>query len=428
MPKQVKTSNHTKPLNRIVIGDVGSGKTIVAFFIALTFLKSSPKSQVALLAPTEVLAFQHYQNLLDLQASIDQDQLDFEAIFVASHKNQWNGQKITPKKLLKKLPQTQKPLFWLGTHAVLFQEFAKPDMVMIDEQHRFGVRQRQHLSQKNSSHFISFTATPIPRTLAMSLYRGLKPIFLKKLENRNPVKTSISFLENLEAEVIPKIDLEIQKNRKVYVVCPRVEDKEESEDELWSIKKATKFLEKFFPNKILSVHGKIKTKKDILTEFKNSTQKQILVATTVIEVGVDIQEASMVLIFNAERFGLSTLHQIRGRVGRNQLTDNQCILLTYKKFSRVRRLKYLCQTNDGFALSEKDLELRGSGNLLGTEQSGFENEIDSFIGLNPQMYNQIASLIDDLDFLNLDPSKTSLDSLPRLAKFLQTESQKVWEE
>ena len=166
---------------------------------------------------------------------------------------------------------------------------------------------------------------------------------------------------------------------------------------------------------------KMADKKDVLTEFKHSSTKGILVATTVIEVGVDVPQASLVVILNAERFGLAALHQIRGRVGRNDFTDNECCLVTYTKYKRSRRLHYVCQTQDGFVLAEKDLELRGAGELLGKVQSGFGDEIDKIIGLNPALYRRLSQEVDKIDF-------TNLDTLPRLKKYLQTKAGQVWKE
>jgi ATP-dependent DNA helicase RecG len=162
-------------------------------------------------------------------------------------------------------------------------------------------------------------------------------------------------------------------------------------------------------------------KKDILGDFKQSETQNILVATTVIEVGVDVPQASLAIILNAERFGLSALHQIRGRVGRNDFPDNQCVLVTYPKYGRARRLKYLTQTQDGFALAEKDLEIRGAGDVLGKLQSGFGDEIDKLIGLNPELYSEIDGLVKQIDLENLE-------NLPRLEKYLQTKVREVWKE
>jgi ATP-dependent DNA helicase RecG len=423
---KVAKHKYKKSINRIIIGDVGSGKTIVAFLIALNYLKSLTEGTVAMLAPTEVLAFQHYQKLLEYIGLWQEDffsQLD--VIYLSNKSNYLNGEKITKKVLDNR--KIKKYQFFIGTHALLFKPEISANLVMVDEQHRFGVNQRQKLTQNTqhelevSPHFLSFTATPIPRTLALTVFKSLQPHFLQTLSERKPIETRIDTFENLETKIVQVISDEISKNRKVYVICAKVEDKEEADD-IWSIGKATTVLEKYFPGKILSVHGKLAEKKDILQAFKDDAQKSVLVATTVVEVGVDVRQASLVVILNAERFGLSALHQIRGRVGRNDFEDNQCILVTQKEYQKSRRLRYLCELQDGFKIAEKDLELRGGGDFLGKAQSGFGDEIENLLGLNPELYYQISEVVDQLDFDNLE------QQLPRLSRYLEIESQKVWEE
>ena len=433
-------------INRIVIGDVGSGKTIVAFTLALTYLQGlSDSAQVAMIAPTEVLAFQHYLKLIELvgnQSKLLAKQ-NLHCIYLAGKAAFVDNIQLTPAKFKTKITQLldqQAKLFWVGTHALLFSNQIQPDLVMVDEQHRFGVRQRQKLAQKqevNNSldfqpHFVSFTATPIPRTLALTVYNSLQPHFLSTLSSRHPIATTVKIFDNLESEIIPRINDVLEQNRKVYVICPAVEEAEIKEKKpqlgdkedlpLWSVTKTAKILEQFFPTQVLQVHGKLADKKDILSEFKESSTKNVLVATTVVEVGVDVGEATLVVILNAERFGLSALHQIRGRVGRNIYPDNYCILVTYKQFLFSKRLKYIRELQDGFALAQKDLELRGSGDLIGDSQSGFAEDIDALIGLDPELYEQIGELVDQLDYPNLNKK------LPRLYNYLESQKNRVWEE
>jgi ATP-dependent DNA helicase RecG len=433
-------------INRIVIGDVGSGKTIVAFTLALTYLQGLQDSaQVAMIAPTEVLAFQHYLKLIQLvesQSNLLKKQ-NLHCIYLAGKAAYIDNIQLTPTKFkikISELIHQQAKLFWVGTHALLFSNQIQPDLVMVDEQHRFGVRQRQKLAEKqevNSNldyqpHFVSFTATPIPRTLALTVYNSLQPHFLSTLSSRHPIATSLKTFDNLQTEIIPQIARILQQNRKVYIICPAVEEAEikakkpDSTDKedlpLWSVTKTAQLLEQVFPNQILQVHGKLAEKKNILSEFKESKSKNILVATTVVEVGVDVGEATLVVILNAERFGLSALHQIRGRVGRNIYPDNYCILVTFKQFLFSKRLKYICELQDGFALAEKDLELRGSGDLIGESQSGFAVDIDALIGLDPKLYEQIGELVDQLDYPNLNKK------LPRLYNYLESQKNRVWEE
>lgn len=439
--------------NRIVIGDVGSGKTIVAFTLALTFLKGLQYGEVAMIAPTEVLAYQHYLKLMELtesQPKLFSDQgFQVTCIYLAGKAAYIDGEKYTTAKFTKKIEvlisapnknsekgsenNTEKnsnprhKFFWIGTHALLFNVNINPDLVMVDEQHRFGVRQRAKLAKKQletQPHFVSFTATPIPRTLALTVYDSLKPHFLETLASRNPIATSILAFEKMESEIIPKIRETLAQSQKVYVICPAVEESEDKDNQktLWSVAKASKLLKKHFSEQVLSVHGKLPDKKDILGEFKSSATKNILVATTVVEVGVDVAEATLAIILNAERFGLSALHQIRGRVGRNTYPHNFCILVTEKEYTYSKRLRYLCQYNDGFALAEKDLELRGSGDLIGSSQSGFGDDIDSIIGLNPNLYVQISNLVKSIDDQQLETE------LPRLKAYIEREKERVWEE
>jgi ATP-dependent DNA helicase RecG len=418
---------YKKSINRIVIGDVGSGKTIVAFLIALNYLKTLQEGSVALLAPTEVLAFQHYLKLWDYVSLWNEDFLSEVDFVYLSNKNTFlNGEKLTKKALEN--TTLKKFRFYIGTHALLFKPELNPSFVLVDEQHRFGVDQRQKLTKNNhgedqklAPHFVSFTATPIPRTLALTVFQSLKPHFLETLESRKTILTKIGTFDEFENRIVPAIKAELSKKRKIYIICAKVEDKEEADD-IWSTTKATQYLERFFPSQILTVHGKLTNKKDILQEFKDSADRNILVATTVVEVGVDVSEASLVVILNAERFGLSALHQIRGRVGRNSYDDNQCLMVTQKEYVRSRRLKYLCEYQDGFKIAEKDLELRGGGDVIGKAQSGFDDDVNSLLGLNPELYFEITSLVDNLDIKPLDKN------LQRLQNYLEKESAKVWEE
>jgi ATP-dependent DNA helicase RecG len=465
--------DNLKPsINRIVIGDVGSGKTIVAFLVALCYLQGLDFGEVALLAPTEVLAYQHYIKLWEMVClemgqkgglgfgskngdfkngdtevtatnyngnvgvSSTQYKMFFESLVVVflSGKNiEINGVKFTPAKFkveIKKLQENNKHFFWVGTHALLFSEHISPDLVLVDEQHRFGVRQRAKLTEKQydiQPHFVSFTATPIPRTLALTMYQSLKPHFLEKLANRNPILTRITTFDKLETEIVNNIQRELDLGHKVYVICPAVEETEDTEEKkaLYSVTKATKVLQKYFGDQVFSVHGKMKEKKDILTEFKESKNKNILVATTVVEVGVDVRDASLVVILNAERFGLSALHQIRGRVGRNDFEQNYCILVTEKEFSFSKRLRYLCEYQDGFKLAEMDLELRGSGDMIGQSQSGFGDEVGEMLGLDPLTYSKIADLV---TAQKVNETKNLKQKLPRLYNYLEREKNRVWEE
>jgi len=422
------------PANRLIIGDVGSGKTLVAIMSLLAYIESfqnqNPEESIsiALMAPTEVLASQHYQKLIELIQTLELNWLD--TLFISNKQKLLNNTKLTPKNLEKYL-EKPKFSFWVGTHALLFLKGFEPAMVVTDEQHRFGVRQRQNLSNtenKNTqnllAHYISMTATPIPRTLALTVYGDLKASYVKKIETRIPIKTTITELENFENRVLPTIKAKLAEGQKMFVICPSIEADEDNpaqKDELWTLKSAQEMLEKYFDSSIISsLHGKLAAKNQILEDFKNSETQQILISTTVIEVGVDVHQASIMLIFNPERFGLAQLHQIRGRVGRNNFPDNFCFLLAdNKNIMFLPRLKFLCSSNDGFAIAQEDLRLRGQGDIYGTTQSG---QAEDLTGLDLKQYSKIRHIVDEIDFESIQKE------YPKLEKYLIEASQEVWGE
>jgi ATP-dependent DNA helicase RecG len=418
-----KNSTLTKPtINRIIIGDVGSGKTIVAFLIALCFQKNLTQTQVALTAPTEVLAYQHYQSFLTFLTTVkDSLKQHFPiTIYLASGKYFINGEQYTKKKFETELTKIRGNIFWIGTHAIFYNEAVTPELIFIDEQHRFGVQQRQKLTlTSRNPHFVSLSATPIPRTLALTFYESLQPHFLDTLASRNPIITTQETFENFDTNILPQIQREVALGHKVYVICSLIEDSEDSD--MWSTTKTTKLLEEHFPSQVLTVHGKDKAKKSILEQFKTDDEKSILVATTVVEVGVDVPQATLVVILNSERFGLSALHQIRGRVGRNDYEKNYCILVTWDKFKFIKRLSYLKEIHSGFALAEKDLELRGAGDVMGKMQSGFGQDFEDIVQLDPAIYEQVTNLTASLDYENLE-------DLPRLKHYLLTKIKEIHQE
>ena len=420
MPRQ---KHPTKPtVNRIVIGDVGSGKTIVAFIIALVFQRHLTQTHIAMVAPTEVLAYQHYRGFLEYLASVPDSLKQYfpTTIYLAAGKYFINGEQFTKGKFRKELAQIPGNIFWIGTHAVFHEEAVTPELIFVDEQHRFGVRQRQTLTlNKHNPHFVSLSATPIPRTLALTFYESLKPHFLDTLASRNPIETTQETFENFDARVVPSIRREVEAGRKVYVICPSIEEAENSD--LWSVAKASRYLRKVFGEQVLTVSGKDKAKKTTLAKFKEDPSKQILVATTVVEVGVDVPEATLVVILNSERFGLAALHQIRGRVGRNDYARNYCVLVTYEKFRYVKRLQYLQELHSGFDLAEKDLELRGAGDILGRLQSGFGSDLDDILGLDRATYDRIAGLTEQINYRDLA-------DLPRLRAYLDKQVRGVHQE
>ena len=351
----------TKPMSRLLQGDVGSGKTVIA--IASLLYNVEQGFQGALMVPTEVLAEQHYQNLIQ-----NLNFLDISVEILTGNTSQKKR-----KKLLTDLVNGQINIL-VGTHA-LFEEkviFNSLGMVVIDEQHRFGVGQRNKLLKKGeNTNLLSMTATPIPRTLALSIYGDLDVSQITELPpGRIPVKTQIIRQKEL-TELFTNVQKEIYSGRQAYVVLPLIEDSEKLN--LNSAIETHKYLSSnvFKEFNVGLLHGKLNSeeKHKILCSFSKN-EINILVSTTVIEVGIDVPNATIMLIYNSDRFGLSQLHQLRGRVGRDS-NLSYCYLITddENNFSN-KRLKVLEESNDGFYIAEKDLELRGPGQILGFRQSG----------------------------------------------------------
>ena len=361
----------SQPMNRLVEGDVGSGKTIVAVIAALNVISQIHDLQAALMAPTEILAIQHFKNIQKILPKKYKNKI---ALFTKDQ--QYIAEEnITKKELLEKI-RDGSVQFIIGTHSLIQDKvnFAKLALVIIDEQHRFGVRQRQTLKQKTKTkvpHLLSLTATPIPRTLALTLYGDLDISIIKeKPAGRKDVKT-ILVPERKRQAAYKFIKDKIKDNQQVFVICPLID----ANDKL-SFKSVTaeykKINETVFPNLDIGLlHGKLKSeeKKRLISDFKDN-KFPILVATSVIEVGVDIPAATIMIIESAERFGLSQLHQFRGRIGRNDL-ESFCLLFTTDDSQLTKqRLQALANTSDGFKLAELDLKLRGSGEIFGTKQTG----------------------------------------------------------
>lgn len=353
-----------KQMNRLLQGDVGSGKTIVAMLSMLMGIDNS--YQAALMAPTEILAQQHYAGLKELGDKIG---VRIE-LLTGSSKSKHR------KQLLADLADGSIHIL-IGTHALLEDvvQFNNLGLVVIDEQHRFGVAQRAKLWQKNSiaPHILVMTATPIPRTLAMTLYGDLDVSILDELPpGRKPIKT-VHRYDSQRIAVFNFLREEIAKGRQVYIVYPLIEESEKLD--LVDLMNGFESISRSFPlpeYQVSIVHGKMKAEnKDFEMQRFVKGQTQIMVATTVIEVGVNVPNASVMLIENAERFGLSQLHQLRGRVGRGA-EQSFCILMTTHKLTAdgKTRIKTMVDTNDGFKIAEVDLQLRGPGDLEGTQQSG----------------------------------------------------------
>ena len=370
------TNDQTKTLNeinkdlcsdnkmfRLLQGDVGSGKTIVALLSAFNTISSD--FQVAVMAPTEILARQHFL----LAKKIYPKNIKIELL---SGKSSYKDK----KKILNKLIKKEIDIIF-GTHA-LFQkkvEFKKLGLIIIDEQHKFGVSQRKKLSDKagKDCDVLLMTATPIPRTLTMTIYGDMDlSIIREKPNNRKPVKT-YSKIESKIEDVIKFIKKEMQLGNQIFWVCPLIEESKKI-DHSSAIKKS-EYLKKIFPNEVYLLHGKttIDEKEEILNKFLRNEFK-ILVSTTIIEVGIDFPNANVIIIENANKFGLSQLHQLRGRVGRGN-KESSCVLMFKSNLSEnaKKRINILKDSNDGFKISEEDMKLRGFGDILGFKQSGIKN-------------------------------------------------------
>jgi len=351
-------------MNRLLQGDVGSGKTVVALMSMLIAIGNG--FQTCIMAPTEILANQHYQTIKEL---VGDDFIDV-ALLTGS-----TSQKV--RKVLHQQLESGQLKILIGTHALLEDkvQYENLGFVVIDEQHRFGVEQRSKLWRKNTipPHILVMTATPIPRTLAMTLYGDLDISIIDELPvGRKPIQT-VHLYENQRLRMFGFMKQEIAKGRQVYVVYPLIQESEKLD--LKNLEEGIDVMAHEFPlpeYRISIVHGKMKpTEKQFEMNRFIKGETQIMVATTVIEVGVNIPNASVMIIENAERFGLSQLHQLRGRVGRGA-EQSYCILISSHKLSRDGRVRLdtMVKTNNGFEIAEIDLQLRGPGNIEGTQQSG----------------------------------------------------------
>ena len=393
-----------KQMNRLLQGDVGSGKTLVALMTMLIALDNG--YQACLMAPTEILAEQHYNTFREFLKDMPVRVELLTGAVKGKHKR-------TP--ILDGTREGGVDIL-IGTHAVLEEtvEFSNLGLVVIDEQHRFGVAQRARLWKKNETppHVLVMTATPIPRTLAMTLYGDLDVSIIDELPpGRKAIETQHFWQERTES-LYRGIRTEIAKGRQVYVVYPLIKESEKMD--LQDLENGYEELCRVFPDlRIEKVHGKMKsTEKDAVMERFVRGETQILVATTVIEVGVNVPNASVMVIQNAERFGLAQLHQLRGRVGRGA-EQSYCILVTKYQLAKetMQRINIMCDTNDGFEIAEADLKIRGPGDLEGTQQSGMAFDLHI---ANIARDGQLVQLARDTAnaILDEDPSQSRPDYVP----------------
>ena len=383
-------------MNRLLQGDVGSGKTVVAICAAYKAVKSG--YQVAIMAPTAILATQHLENFENILKKLD---IKCELLISGISKKK-------KEQLLERLANGDIDIL-IGTHAIIEENvvFKNLGLVVTDEQHRFGVKQRTKIAEKGKNpDVLVMSATPIPRTLALILYGDLDISIIDELPpNRKKIET-FAVNKKMTERVNGFIEKQIKEGRQAYIVCPLVEENEEldlkSVEELYET-----YQKEIFPQyKVEYIHGKMRPKqKDEIMERFKSGEIDILISTTVIEVGVDVPNSNIMVIENAERFGLAQLHQLRGRVGRGDY-QSYCVLKYEGKSETMReRMKVMCNTNDGFIISEKDLELRGSGDFFGTMQHGL-----------PEF--KIANLFEDMPILRSVQSIAIkiLQDDPRLVK------------
>ncbi len=389
-----------KKMNRLILGDVGSGKTIVSF-IAL-YMNMLAGYQGVLMAPTEILAVQHFNNMKSLFG----DKLNIQLLTSSTKKGERN-------KILQNLKNGDAQVL-IGTHSLLNDELVYNNLglVITDEQHRFGVNQRQTLQEKGKDVDVLYmSATPIPRTLALTIYGDMDITEIRtKPGGRKEIITKI-FKNSELKNVLEKMLDEIKAGHQIYVVAPLIDDEEDEKMNVTSLKdKFDVAFNGMVPAGLL--HGKMKPnqKDEVMNSFKNGDTK-ILISTTVIEVGVDVKNATMMVIFNAERFGLATLHQLRGRVGRNDMQSYCYLISDYD----AERLKVLEESNDGFYISEQDFKLRGGGDIFGIRQSGEQSFKIANLNRDYKILMQCKS--DAEEFLkskNLDDYKVQKEILENL--------------
>lgn len=405
-----------RQMNRLIQGDVGSGKTMVAFICMLIAISSG--AQACLMAPTEILANQHYEGLRHYA-----EMMGLEiALLTGSVK------KSRRKQIHESLESGQLKIL-IGTHALLEDvvQFQNLGLAIVDEQHRFGVAQRAKLWAKNEQfipHVLVMTATPIPRTLAMTLYGDLDVSVIDELPaGRKPIQT-VHRYDKDRLKVFGFINQEVQKGRQVYIVYPLIDESEKLD--LKNLMDGYESIARAFPNYPISiVYGSMKSEdKDFEMQRFVKGETKIMVATTVIEVGVNVPNASVMIIENAERFGLSQLHQLRGRVGRGA-EQSYCVLMSKLELSKDSRIRLdtMVRTNDGFEIADVDLRLRGPGDLMGTQQSGVTDLLIADLSKDAQILTLARDAAQQI--LALDPELTQPENAPILRQVKQQKKHTV---
>ncbi|MDD6273051.1 MAG: ATP-dependent DNA helicase RecG [bacterium] len=397
-----KDMTSSKRMNRMLQGDVGSGKTIVA--VIASYINYLSKNQTALMAPTEVLATQHYESIKGLLENTNMR----VGLLVGSMK------KKDKDEVVEKLKNGKIDLI-IGTHALLSENviFKNLGLVITDEQHRFGVNQRANLKNKGLLPDILYmSATPIPRTFALTIYGDMDISNIKtKPKGRREIKTIIKSEKEL-VSVYELMKKEIENSHQIYIVSPLIEESDTID--LTTVNEIKRNIELYFQGQVKSsiMHGKLSRndKEKIMNEFKEG-KTNVLISTTVIEVGIDVKNATMIVIYDAERFGLATLHQLRGRVGRNEF-ESTCVLIGNEDCERLRVLQ---ESNDGFYITEKDYEMRGEGDLFGVKQSGdMEFKIAN---LHQDMKILLQAKADSKDFLD-ENIKNNFENYIEYAKII----------
>jgi ATP-dependent DNA helicase RecG len=386
---------------RLLQGDVGSGKTIVSLLSAYNTVNSG--FQAAVMAPTEILARQHYV----LAKKLFPEKLNIKLI---SGKSDYK----TKKDILSKLANHKIDIIF-GTHAIFQKKviFNKLGLIIIDEQHKFGVNQRKRLSDKGGDNcdVLLMTATPIPRTLTMTMYGDMDLSIIKeKPKSRKPIKT-YSKLESKIDDILNFIKKEIKLGNQIFWVCPLIEESKKIDHS--SAVKKFEYLKKLFPNNVSLLHGKTdKDEKELILKKFLKNEFKILVSTTIIEVGIDFPNATAIIIENANKFGLSQLHQLRGRVGRGN-KDSSCILMFKSNLTEnaKKRINILKDTNDGFVISEEDMKIRGFGDILGFKQSGIKN-----FKLADPIHNKDLFILAEKEMRRIEKSKENISKYKALIK------------